>query len=166
VPNVTDEVRELEILETVADDPEVRQVDIAAQLGVAVGTVNWVLKRLVAKGYVKARRIGRWQWKYLLTPQGVARKALLTRDYVRYSMALYREIRQQAVTAIDEISRAGHDTVILNAPAENEIADILRLSCIERGLEVLYADSTDGVPKIVVDGRQTAVVWPEEVGKK
>ena len=45
--------RELTLLEEIESDPDVNQSTLATQLGVAVGTVNWHLKRLVEKGYVK-----------------------------------------------------------------------------------------------------------------
>ena len=47
------------LLEHIERDPDVTQASLAAQLGVAVGTVNWHLKRLVAKGYVKVKRAKR-----------------------------------------------------------------------------------------------------------
>ena len=45
-------IMELRILEVLAEEPRVRQVDLAVRLGVAVGMVNWLLKRLLAKGYI------------------------------------------------------------------------------------------------------------------
>jgi hypothetical protein len=66
----SEEIRNLRLLEALAEEPEIRQVDLAARLGMAVGTVNWLLKRLTAKGYVKVKRIGQWHWRYLLTPPG------------------------------------------------------------------------------------------------
>jgi len=81
---------ELQLLEAVEATPETSQADLAAQIGVAVGTVNWYLKRWSKKGYVKIKRIGRWKWEYLLTPEGVARKAVLATQYVEASMSLYR----------------------------------------------------------------------------
>jgi DNA-binding MarR family transcriptional regulator len=41
---------ELRILEQLETNPDLTQASLAARLGVAVGTVNWYLKRLVAKG--------------------------------------------------------------------------------------------------------------------
>ena len=55
--NETD--RELTLLEHVENNPDVNQATLATQLGVAVGTVNWNLKRLIAKGYVKVQRAER-----------------------------------------------------------------------------------------------------------
>ena len=51
-----EELRELTLLENIENDPDVNQSTLATQLGVAVGTVNWHIKRLIAKGYVKVKR--------------------------------------------------------------------------------------------------------------
>ena len=45
---------EFQLLDAIADNPTVTQAGLAAQLGVAVGSINWYIKRMVAKGYVKA----------------------------------------------------------------------------------------------------------------
>jgi len=157
----TDETRELEILETVSADPEVRQVDIATQLGVAVGTVNWVLKRLVSKGYVKAKRVGRWQWRCLLTPKGMARKARLTRAYVQYSMSLYRDVRRQASDVVAQIQAAGVNGAVLETDRDDEIADIYRLTCHEHGIRIL-SEADDSYPMMRIDGKVSLVFLPGE----
>ena len=70
-----DPVRELILLEQIEHDPDVTQATLAAQLGVAVGTVNWHLKRLVSKGYVKVKRAQRRKLRYIITPEGIALRA-------------------------------------------------------------------------------------------
>ncbi|HSF79661.1 MAG TPA: winged helix-turn-helix transcriptional regulator [Anaerolineales bacterium] len=47
-------------------------------MGVAVGTVNWYIKRLVEKGYVKVKRAQRRKLRYIITPEGIAHRASLT----------------------------------------------------------------------------------------
>ena len=44
--------RELALLESIESDPDVTQASLATQLDVAVGTVNWHIKRLIEKGYI------------------------------------------------------------------------------------------------------------------
>ena len=61
---------ELQILEEIERDPDVTQANLAVQLGVAVGKVNWYLKRLVSKGYVKVTHLQRRKLHYFLTPSG------------------------------------------------------------------------------------------------
>ena len=76
--NATQARQDLHILENIEKNPEITQADLAAQLGVAVGSVNWYLKRLVKKGYVKVTRMERRRLRYLITPQGIAEKTRLT----------------------------------------------------------------------------------------
>ncbi|MBN1978740.1 MAG: winged helix-turn-helix transcriptional regulator, partial [Anaerolineae bacterium] len=61
--------RQLRILEVLEQNPETTQATLAAQLGVAVGSINWYLKRLIRKGYVKATKMERRRLKYFVTPQ-------------------------------------------------------------------------------------------------
>ena len=85
--------RDMNILDEIMQDPDTTQANMATRLGVAVGTVNWHLKRLVAKGYVKVKRAERKKLRYMITPEGVALRAKLTMAYVEQSMALYRDTR-------------------------------------------------------------------------
>jgi DNA-binding MarR family transcriptional regulator len=87
---------ELSLLEALTVTPDTTQADLAARVGIAVGTVNWYLKRWAKKGYVNVQRIGRWQWRYLLTPTGLVRKRQLTSEYIAASFVLYRRIRHEA----------------------------------------------------------------------
>jgi len=67
--STNEELRELTLLEKIENDPDVNQSTLATQLGVAVGTVNWHLKRLIAKGYVKVKRAERKKLHYIITPE-------------------------------------------------------------------------------------------------
>ena len=88
--------RELQILETIEASPEVTQASLAEQLGVAVGTVNFTLRRLIKKGYVAVSRLQRRRLKYIITPAGVALRTQLAMDSLSYSMRLYRQTRAEA----------------------------------------------------------------------
>lgn len=151
--NVT---HELQLLEAIATEPETTQADLAAQVGVAVGTVNWYLKRWSKKGYVKIRRISRWQWSYLLTPEGIARKTRLASEYVEASLTLYRRTRQQAKLLLHEVHSAGSVQIILKG--EGEIAEICRLTCLEMGIEI--AEYAPEAPVLTIDGAQLTLTWP------
>ena len=84
--------RERILLDEIERDPDTTQLDLAGTLGVAVGTVNWHVKRLIAKGYVKVKRAERRKLRYIVTPEGIALRARLTVTYIENSMRLYREI--------------------------------------------------------------------------
>ena len=76
--------REMILLEQIEFDPDITQASLASQLGVAVGTVNWHLKRLIAKGYVKVKRAQRRKLRYIITPEYIAFRARLTVNYSEY----------------------------------------------------------------------------------
>ena len=89
----TETSRELSLLENIERDPDVTQLSLATQLGVAVGTVDWHIKRLIAKGYVKVKRAERKKLRYIITPEGIALRARLAVDYVERSFSIYRKTR-------------------------------------------------------------------------
>jgi DNA-binding transcriptional ArsR family regulator len=130
-----DAVRELTLLENVESDPDVNQSTLASQLGVAVGTVNWHLKRLVAKGYVKVQRAERKKLRYIITPEGIALRARLTLDYVERSFDLYRRTRQRIKEHLDVIRASGYTTVRIMG--DGDVADICKLTCLEQGFVVV-----------------------------
>lgn len=150
--------RELRILEEIEQDPDATQADLAARLGVAVGTVNWCLKRLIKKGYVKAKQLRRRRLRYLITTQGMAEKAKLAASYIEASMRLYRETREGAQRLLAEVHRAGYEGVRIEG--DSELADVCRLTCLEQGIKV----ERDGSgPVLRVEGMGLVLEWPEEL---
>ena len=55
-PGARDELR-LRVLRALEANPELSQRQLAAELGVSLGGVNYALRALVERGFVKARRI-------------------------------------------------------------------------------------------------------------
>jgi len=153
-----DPVRELILLEEIEHDPDVTQAGLAAQLGVAVGTVNWHLKRLVSKGYVKVKRAQRRKLRYIITPEGIALRTRLTLNYIETSMRLYRRTRQRVLEILQEIKESGYDRVRIQG--EGEIAEICRLTCLEQGIAVV---ETSGVPLLEVHGTRVQLLWEVKI---
>ena len=151
----------MEILEKVNQNPEIKQKDLANKLGVGVGTVNWHIKRLANKGFLKMRRMSQWQWKYILTPKGVKEKARLTKNYVKNSMELYRKTRKKSKELLDELESAGHDTVRIKG--ENDLVEVCKLTCCARDVKVKNDTKEDGrLPLIKVKGKDLELTMPEE----
>lgn len=142
-----DDLRELSLLERIEDDPDVNQATLATQLGVAVGTVNWHLKRLIAKGAVKVSRAERKKLRYIITPEGIALRARLAVDYVERTFSVYRRTRQRVKDHIGKVRHAGYDRIRI--VGSGDVADICRLTCLEQGISVV-ADKS--VPALVLDG--------------
>jgi len=142
----SDTDHQLALLENIERDPDITQASLALQLGVAVGTVNWHLKRLITKGYVKIKRAERKRLRYIITPDGIALRARLTVDYIEQQLLLYRRLRQRVKEHLDEVQKAGYNCVRLKG--DGDIADICKLSCLEHDIS-LSADGSAPVLEVV-----------------
>ena len=153
----TEDQRELTLLEQIEQDPDITQASLATQLGVAVGTVNWHLKRFVEKGLVKVERAQRRKLRYIITPEGIALRARLTVDFIEQSFNLYRRVRERAQGNIQKLQDAGHSSVRISG--NGEVAEICRLSCLEAGIEVVDDES---VPLLEINGMKITLKIGEE----
>nr|HID13377.1 winged helix-turn-helix transcriptional regulator [Anaerolineae bacterium] len=150
--------RQLRILEVLEHHPETTQASLAAQLGVAVGSVNWYLKRLIRKGYVKATKMERRRLRYCVTPQGLALKARLTKEYMQVSLRVYRELRKAARETLARVREAGFTAV--KADGRDEAMEIFRLTCLEEGVGI-EQESSLPLPEVRAEGTGFVVEWPE-----
>lgn len=132
--SIADDTRDLSLLDKIENQPDVTQADLATQLGVAVGTVNWHIKRLISKGYVKVSRAERKKLRYIITPEGLAQRARLTVDYVDQQFNLYRRVRGKVKDHIERLMAAGFRSARIIG--EGDVADICRLTCIEQHIEI------------------------------
>ena len=76
----------LRVLRLLDVSPRLTQRDIAREMGVSLGKANYCLRALIGKGFVKAQNFrnstNKRAYLYLLTPDGVAAKADLTRHFL------------------------------------------------------------------------------------
>lgn len=125
---------DLTILENIENEPDTTQASLAEMMGVAVGTINWHLKRLIDKGYVKVKRAERKKLRYIITPEGIALRTRLLVDFIQSSMELYRLVRGRSQHAISEIKSRGHKAARIEG--EGDVVDILKLTCMEQGIAI------------------------------
>ena len=83
----------LRLMGEIDRDGDHSQRELSQRLDLSLGLVNTFLKRLVSKGYSKVTTLPKNRLKYLLTPEGIARKSKLTVEYLHYSMNFYRDIK-------------------------------------------------------------------------
>jgi DNA-binding MarR family transcriptional regulator len=150
--------RELVLLDEIELDPDITQASLAAQLGVAVGTVNWHIKRLISKGYVKVKRARRRKLRYIITPEGLAFRAALAVNYIETSMRLYRKTRLHVRELLSQVHQSGYDQVKVDG--DGDIGDICRLTCLEMGIRVIESNpqtAADPIPTLIVDGTKVSL---------
>ncbi len=86
------------------------QRELAAHLGVSLGKANYCLKELVKKGLIKAGNFtsnpNKRVYAYLLTPNGVKEKSMVTLRFLQRKMDEYERIKQEIIQLQFEVQQA------------------------------------------------------------
>lgn len=93
---LTDEYR-YKILKLVESNPSISQRELAQQLGISLGKVNFCLKALIEKGLLKATNFrnnkNKLAYMYLLTPSGIEEKASITMRFLKLKLKEYEDLQ-------------------------------------------------------------------------
>jgi EPS-associated MarR family transcriptional regulator len=98
MPILSEENR-YQLLKLLDENPEMNQRQIASVLGISLGKVNFCLKAVIEKGWVKAGNFSRSPNKkayvYLLTLRGIEEKAAVTRDFLERKQQEYQDLKAE-----------------------------------------------------------------------
>ena len=129
------DIRTLKILEKIDNGVAPSQRDLARDLNISLGLVNSFIKRLVKKGYFKARHIPKNRMRYFLTPKGASEKTRLTYEYIQYSYNFYKDARQKLRKLYVELESQGvADLVFYGA---TDLAEIAYVSLQETNIKLV-----------------------------
>ena len=89
----------LDLLRKLESNPEYTQRELSKEMGVSLGKVNYCMKKLVEKGWVKLMNFSRNPNKvgyiYLLTPKGIEEKTELTFEFLKIKMKEYEILKKE-----------------------------------------------------------------------
>jgi DNA-binding MarR family transcriptional regulator len=125
---------EYALLNEIAQDSMVTQANLSDRLGIAVGSVNWYIKRLITRGWVKVSHLDRTRLKYDLTSEGLAIFTQRALFYARDSLKVYGNFREKAKVLVLELKQKEVKEIYVDG--QDEMTDILRLTCIEAGIRI------------------------------
>ena len=97
----------LDLLRKLEANPEYTQRELSQEMGVSLGKINYCMKKLIEKGWIKLSNFGhnpnKVSYIYLLTPQGIEQKARLTFAFLAKKLEEYEILKT-------EISKLKQDT--------------------------------------------------------
>ncbi len=92
-------------LRELSAESEISQRDLSKKIGLSLGSVNFILKELIKKGYVKAQRFknsnNKAAYIYILTPKGINERVQQTQYFLQLKMAEYERLQRE----IDELQK-------------------------------------------------------------
>jgi len=108
-----DEETHLRLLRLIQKRPEISQRELAIELGISLGKVNYCLKALMEKGWVKAHNFRnsrrKWAYVYLLTPSGIEEKMRLATRFLKRKLAEYEALEEEIARLRIEVGAAERD---------------------------------------------------------
>tara|TARA_E500000178_G_C16941671_1_gene716731 strand:- start:817 stop:1125 length:309 start_codon:yes stop_codon:yes gene_type:complete len=91
---------QFEVLRKIQKKPHSSQRELAKELGYSLGKLNYCLKALQKKGFVKIENFKRQPNKirylsYIITPEGISERTKLTLSFMKRKMKEYDELKEE-----------------------------------------------------------------------
>ena len=89
----------LDLLRKLESNPQYTQRELSRGMGVSLGKVNYCMKKLTEKGWVKlinfSHNPNKMGYAYLLTPSGIEEKSRLTFSFLKRKLIEYEVLKKE-----------------------------------------------------------------------
>lgn len=137
--NTREDLGMLAVMEVLEGRQRVTQRELAHQTGLNLKKVNYCLRKLLAKGYVKFQRVrqnpDKRAYLYILTPAGLRAKSQLTYRFLKFTLDFYNRMEEKLRRCLEEMDEAGLEKLVLYGASD--VARILLELANGRGPEVV-----------------------------
>ena len=86
-----------QVINILQKNPHITQRELSRQLGLSLGKLNYCLKALAKKGWIKIANFNqsktKYRYVYLVTPQGISKKAQMTMEFLHRKIKEYEVLR-------------------------------------------------------------------------
>ncbi|WP_408598215.1 MarR family EPS-associated transcriptional regulator [Limnohabitans sp.] len=101
------------VMRILKDNPDLTQRELAEQLGVSVGSLNYCLKALIEKGWIKMQNFSqsknKFGYVYILTRKGISEKAALTSNFLKRKRTEYEALKAEIESLSSELQSSSED---------------------------------------------------------
>lgn len=103
------------LLQQIVNHKETNQRDLAHRMGVSIGKLNYCLRAVIDRGWVKVsnfrRADNKWAYAYLLTPSGMSAKVRLANAFLERKEREFEQLQREILTLRKEIDQndSGND---------------------------------------------------------
>jgi len=90
---------EFYVLRELSQNNNLTQRELSKRLGLSLGSINFVLKALMKKGYIKMQSFkdsdNKAKYIYVLTPKWLYDKAILTKEFINNKLQEYESLKKE-----------------------------------------------------------------------
>jgi DNA-binding MarR family transcriptional regulator len=129
--------KEYSVIREISNNHLPDQRTISSRTGISLGLTNLIIRRLVKKGYIKAKQLNRKKIQYLLTPKGFAEKTKKTLLFTAKTFELLRSVKEKLKQLILQYYNMGVREFLIAGDDEiAEICETVFAKLSEKGIEV------------------------------
>ena len=87
------------VMRALEHNPKMSQRELSRALGVSLGGINYCIKALIEKGAIKVENFrasdSKLRYAYILTPDGIADKARMTKQFLKRKMREHEALQAE-----------------------------------------------------------------------
>ena len=87
------------LMRVINENPQMTQRDLSSRMGLSLGKINFLIKSLIEKGFIKADNFknsnNKISYLYLLTPAGIEEKTRITYRFLKRKMEEYEKLENE-----------------------------------------------------------------------
>ncbi|MCD6264758.1 MAG: MarR family EPS-associated transcriptional regulator [Deltaproteobacteria bacterium] len=101
----------LKLLQEIKKTPEMTQRELSSRLDISLGKINFLIRALIDKGFIKATNFknakNKYAYLYLLTPRGIEEKTKITCRFLKRKMKEYKQMEEEIRQLKKEVIEIG-----------------------------------------------------------
>ena len=124
---IQQENTEFQILRHLEINPDITQRELSDKVNISLGSVNYALNALIARGWVKFKNFHKSEQKvayaYMLTPEGLSQKAMLAKRFWVRKLQEYERLQSELKALSLELELDHPEVVLLHKNDTSPEAD-------------------------------------------
>lgn len=150
--------KEYILLSEIDRNSNITQRELSKKTELSLGSVNFLLNKMVHEGFIKIKQIPMNRVAYMLTPKGMAEKVAKTSSYIKSHYSYINETKKKIQFVINDLLAKNSQVTILLE--KDEISDLVRLAMENRSDINITSDAAK------VNGQETIVVVSTDMCNK
>ena len=146
---LSDEMRDLRLLEELERNPIVSQRELSHKFGIALGVTNACLKRMARNGLIRIRDLNPRKIGYYLTPKGFVEKTRLTIHLISFRVQHYSELKKVIANRLLEMQHDGKQRIVFYGVSDEMEVAYITLQGVNLKLVGIVEDDEKIIPRII-----------------
>jgi len=142
--------REFELINIIGAKLGSNQRDLSRLLDLSLGQTNMLIRRLVAKGFIRISQLNQKKVSYLLTPQGLAEKMRKSINYTLKTIHSISAIKEQIKKVVVSLYQEGERNFVVIG--KSDFALLIEMVFREMGLHDYHISYMNELPATEVKG--------------